>query len=61
MIVGSGVTINNVDCYVGADAFIVGSHFKKHGKYVKSITITIYWNGFNIDYISLLFPGGKMP
>ncbi|XP_014276359.1 uncharacterized protein F13E9.13, mitochondrial isoform X2 [Halyomorpha halys] len=37
VIVGSGVTINNMECYVEADAFIVGSHFKKYGKWENDI------------------------
>lgn len=34
VLVGSGVTINNVHKYKGADGFIIGSHFKKNGMYV---------------------------
>lgn len=34
VLVGSGVTLNNVHKYKGADGFIIGSHFKKNGKYV---------------------------
>jgi len=31
VLVGSGVTLNNVHEYKGADGFIIGSHFKKNG------------------------------
>lgn len=33
VLVGSGVTVNNVHEYRGVDGFIIGSHFKKHGMY----------------------------
>ena len=31
VVLGSGVTVDNVDTFMGAHAFIVGSHFKKGG------------------------------
>ncbi len=34
LIIGSGITVQNIEKYFTfADAFIVGSHFKKHGKW----------------------------
>lgn len=35
ILIGSGVTLENVGNYIAADALIVGSYFKKNGK----------WNG----------------
>lgn len=51
VLVGSGVTINNVHKYKNVDGFIIGSHFKKHGMYVLhyhiiSISITIISNNW---------------
>lgn len=37
VLVGSGVTINNVHEFLGVDGFIIGSHFKRNGMYVSSI------------------------
>lgn len=34
VLVGSGVTRSNVHEYKGADGFIIGSHFKKNGRYL---------------------------
>lgn len=34
ILVGSGVNLNNVHKYKGVDGFIIGSYFKRHGKYV---------------------------
>lgn len=34
VLVGSGVTKSNVHEYKGADGFIIGSHFKKNGRYI---------------------------
>ncbi|XP_025422249.1 uncharacterized protein F13E9.13, mitochondrial [Sipha flava] len=33
VLVGSGVTLNNVHEYKGVDGFIIGSYFKRHGKW----------------------------
>ncbi|XP_050439765.1 uncharacterized protein F13E9.13, mitochondrial [Adelges cooleyi] len=33
VLVGSGVTVNNVHEYNGSDGFIIGSHFKKNGNW----------------------------
>lgn len=40
VMVGSGVTLENVENYISADALIVGSYFKQHGK----------WNGDLDEY-----------
>lgn len=32
VLIGSGITVDNVECYSQADAFIVGSYFKKDGR-----------------------------
>lgn len=32
VLIGSGVTIDNLENYLSADAFIIGSHFKKNGR-----------------------------
>ena len=32
VIIGSGATKENINNYLAADAFIVGSDFKKHGR-----------------------------
>lgn len=37
IIVGSGVTEQNVEDYLGADAMIIGSHFKAQGAWYNSI------------------------
>lgn len=37
VIVGSGVNCDNLQRYVGADALIVGSHFKKDGKWYNEL------------------------
>ncbi|CAH1113185.1 unnamed protein product [Psylliodes chrysocephalus] len=37
VLIGSGVTIDNVEKYISADALIVGSYFKKHGKWDNDI------------------------
>ena len=31
VLIGSGITIDNMDAYLSADAWIIGSHFKKEG------------------------------
>jgi len=35
VLIGSGVTPENVHLYSSADALIVGSYFKKNGRYVE--------------------------
>lgn len=37
VLVGSGVTAENVGAYATADALIVGSHFKEGGSWFKSV------------------------
>jgi len=37
VLIGSGVTVENLEQYVGADAFIVGSHFKVDGQWQGSV------------------------
>ncbi|KAK7026704.1 hypothetical protein SK128_019311 [Halocaridina rubra] len=37
ILIGSGITKDNVHKYVGANAFIVGSHFKKNGKWYEDL------------------------
>lgn len=37
VIVGSGVGINNLKDYTNADALIVGSYFKRHGKWYNEL------------------------
>ena len=37
VIVGSGVTEQNVEDYLGADAMIIGSHFKTGGAWYNSV------------------------
>lgn len=37
LVLGSGVTVDNVDTFMGAHAFIVGSHFKEGGKWWGSV------------------------
>ncbi|VDM54636.1 unnamed protein product [Angiostrongylus costaricensis] len=37
--VGSGVNVSNADQFVGVDAFIVGSDFKKDGKWMNELDI----------------------
>ena len=37
VVLGSGVTVDNVDKFMDAHAFIVGSHFKEGGKWWGSV------------------------
>ena len=37
VLVGSGVTVENVDEYMSADALIVGSHFKENGDWQRGV------------------------
>ena len=37
VLIGSGVTVDNLDLYRKADAVIVGSHFKRDGKWFNEI------------------------
>ena len=37
VIIGSGVTVDNLDEYMTADAMIVGSHFKVGGKWYNDV------------------------
>ena len=37
VLVGSGVTQDNVDKYIDANAFIVGSYFKKGGHWMEEL------------------------
>ena len=37
VLIGSGVTVENLGEYMGADAFIVGSHFKVDGQWHGSV------------------------
>lgn len=41
VLVGSGVTVNNVHEYRGVNGFIIGSHFKKHGMWQNELDDTI--------------------
>lgn len=36
-LVGSGVTVDNLEQYIGADALIVGSHFKEGGQWSNGV------------------------
>jgi membrane complex biogenesis BtpA family protein len=41
VIIGSGITVNNIEKYFPhADAFIIGSHFKKDGSWKNEVDIT---------------------
>ena len=42
VVLGSGVTVDNVDAFMGAHAFIVGSHFKKGG---------LWWGSVDADRV----------
>ena len=37
VLVGSGVTVDNLKEYLDADALIVGSHFKKEGRWFNKV------------------------
>lgn len=37
VLVGSGVTVDNLEQYIGADALIIGSHFKEGGKWSNGV------------------------
>lgn len=37
VLVGSGVTLENLERYVSADALIIGSYFKKNGKWFEEL------------------------
>ncbi|XP_060110469.1 uncharacterized protein F13E9.13, mitochondrial-like isoform X2 [Heteronotia binoei] len=37
VLIGSGVTLENVKDYLGANALIIGSHFKKEGHWANSV------------------------
>ncbi|XP_073973272.1 uncharacterized protein F13E9.13, mitochondrial [Rhodnius prolixus] len=38
VLIGSGITVDNVECYSQADAFIVGSYFKKDGRWENDVS-----------------------
>lgn len=61
VLVGSGVTLNNVHAYMGADGFIIGSYFKKNGMYVISFNNNINnMSTKTVFDINVLCTGGKM-
>ncbi|KAJ3660724.1 hypothetical protein Zmor_005160 [Zophobas morio] len=39
VLIGSGITVDNVSNYSSADAFIIGSHFKKGGKWGNELDV----------------------
>lgn len=37
MLIGSGVTYDNIESYIGANGMIIGSHFKEGGHWVNAV------------------------
>ncbi len=39
LLIGSGITYNNMEAYLSADAWIIGSHFKKDGHWSQAVDV----------------------